>query len=186
MPGIRNQEFISGFHDPLAVSHLAGAFGRHAKTAPIITDDADVDSKMEISFISVGGQNFKTYDLITHKNNVFLKFGPGGKTIQAKASGKTVIQEESGFDYGIIIKINPSDSPKRTWICCAGIGSWGTSGAAWWLAHNWKKVYKEARGKPFAYITKTRVGSDDSTEHLHFFRSEQEVEAASQSVKLAR
>jgi len=28
------------------------------------------------------------------------------------------------------------------WIAVAGLGEWGTSGAAWFLSKNWKKIKK--------------------------------------------
>lgn len=91
-------------------------------------------------------------------------------------SNNPVIQMQSGFDNGVILKINPSQNPQKTWICCAGRGEWGTSGAAWWLSKYWKRISKQAGNRPFAFITQTQIGSDDSTTLLHFFFSEEDVE----------
>jgi len=32
----------------------------------------------------------------------------------------------------------PADFPNHSWIVCAGLGEWGTSGTAWYLAHRWR------------------------------------------------
>ena len=77
--------------------------------------------------------------------------------------------QESRCDYGLIIKIHPRNYPGHTWICCAGFGILGTSGAAYYLAYNWKKIRKWAGDKPFACVVKTGNASDDSTEPIEGF-----------------
>ena len=105
--------------------------------------------------------------------NKFLDFGH--ESIVSKESGDSIVMAESKVDYAIILKISPFGNPKRTWLCCSGFGEWGTSGAAWWLSHNWKSIYKKAKNRSFACITRTRVGSDDSTRMLHLFLSSEDV-----------
>lgn len=161
------------------VSHLTYAVGRNSKVSPIIKSDTEIDELMDISFISVGGlTNYKSIDLLDDRSNTFIKFGTNA--IISKKSGKAIVRLKSGYDIGCIIKINPSHNPNRTWLCCAGIGEWGTSGASWWLNKYWKMISKKAKKNPFAIITQTRIGSDDSTQILHFFLSEIDVESATE------
>jgi hypothetical protein len=163
------------------MSHIAYAIGKNSASHPHIKSDLETDEKMDISFISVGGlNNYKSLDVLESQDNSFLTFGGTPMTILSARSSNTMIHPESGFDYGIIIKINPSHNPSRTWLCCAGIAEWGTSGAAWWLSRYWKKISKKAKDRPFAIITRTRNGSDDSTELVHLFLSQEEVENAAQ------
>jgi len=67
-------------------------------------------------------------------------------------------------DFGIIVKIHPIQNKEKTWICCAGFGLWGTSGASYFLAQKWREILKWAGNKPFGCVIKTKVLSDDSTE----------------------
>jgi hypothetical protein len=52
--------------------------------------------------------------------------------------------------------------PHRTWIACAGIGEYGTSGGAWFLANKWEEIRKRAGSGPFAVIVRVRPGQDES------------------------
>jgi hypothetical protein len=44
-----------------------------------------------------------------------------------------------GLENASCLKIIPKSFPNRVWIAVAGLGEWGTSGAAWFLSKNWKK-----------------------------------------------
>jgi hypothetical protein len=158
-----------------SISHLASAIGRNSKSPSIIRSDVEVDEMMDISFISIGGlNNHKTIDILDSPLNSFITFDNNVNIVSA-TTGNTIIQAQSNVDYGIIIKINPSHNPDRTWLCCAGIGQWGTSGAAWWLNKHWKIISRQAKKRPFAIVTQTQVGSDDSTQMLHLFLSEEDI-----------
>lgn len=168
-----------------SVNYFAFVIGSNSEIPPRITSDADADSLMDISFISIGGYtNLKTVDLFDNENNVFLDFNLNQESIVSKTSREAIVHAESEVDYGIIIKISPFANSQRTWICCAGFGEWGTSGAAWWISRNWKMIHRRAKSKPFACITRTRVGSDDSTRMVHFFLSARETENAARTATL--
>jgi hypothetical protein len=158
-----------------SVSHLSYAVGNHSNSLPHIRSDIDLDQRMDISFLSVGGlNNYKSLDVFGNTSNVFLQFGIGG--IQSKTLGESIANIEGKMDYGLILKIHPENNPNRTWLCVAGIGEWGTSGASWWLSRHWKTINKRAKKKSFACITKTIYGSDDSTSLVHLFLSKEDVE----------
>ena len=168
-----------------SVSYLAFEIGSNSETSPRIISDVDADPLMDISFISIGGlTNHKTVDLLDNEENVFLDFG--NESIVSKTSREAIVLADSEVDYGIILKISPFDNPRRTWICCAGFGEWGTSGAAWWISRNWRTIYRRAKCKPFACITRTRVGSDDSTRMVHLFLSAQETQNAAREVHISQ
>jgi hypothetical protein len=105
-----------------SVSYLASAIGRNSKTPPIIESDVELDQMMDISFISIGGlNNHKSVDILDSPTNSFITFDPNSGDILSAISGNRIIQAQSNIDYGIILIINPSHSPNRTWLCCAGI-----------------------------------------------------------------
>lgn len=165
-----------------AVNYLAYEIGSSSVTPPRIISDVDADKSMDISFLAIGGRtNHKTVDIFDNEENKFLDFKDG--SIVSKESEDPIINVESEVDYAIIMKINPFAKSERTWLCCAGFGEWGTSGAAWWLSHNWKTIYKGAKNRPFACITCTKVGSDDSTKMLHLFLSSEDVQHATPKSK---
>ncbi len=169
-----------------AVAYVASVIGINSNGPPIIEADDHQDERMDISFITIGGTNHRTQDIFDDESNVFLQFGD--ERIETRRSHRRIVSaplSSQGVDYGMIIKIHPKSNPERTWICCAGFGEWGTSGAAWFLANRWKKIHKFAKRGPFACITETRIGSDDSTVMSHRFRNEEEVEAAAKNVELA-
>ena len=66
----------------------------------------------------------------------------------------------------MILKIHPTQFSNRTWILCAGIGEWGTSGAAWYLAYKWKEIYRYAKSSPFALVIKVKRNQDEFSEPI--------------------
>lgn len=157
------------------ISHLSYTIGNCSSRLPKVRSDIDLDERMDISFISLGGfNNCKTIDVLENSSNIFLEFGTSG--IQSKTSGRSIANIQGNVDCGLILKIHPDNNQNRTWLCVAGLGEWGTSGASWWLSKHWPEIYKRAKNKPFACITKTTYRSDDSTSLVHLFLSEGDVE----------
>ena len=125
------------------VGHLSYAMGNYSPSLPHIRSDIELDQRMDISFVSVGGlNNYKSYDIFENSSNIFLTFGRDG--IQSRTLGESIANIEGKADYGLILKIHPEHNPNRTWLCVAGIGEWGTSGASWWLSRHWRTIYKHA------------------------------------------
>jgi len=143
-------------------------FGRNIKIHPHIISDEEADDKMNLSFVSIGGLNNKTIDSLDDSENHYLDYNH--LRIRPKDSEEVkdeyTLQKYPGYDLGIILKIHPANNPQCTWICCAGFGLWGTSGAAYYLSHKWNNIHKWAKNKPFGCVIKTRVGSHESTELL--------------------
>jgi hypothetical protein len=178
-PRTTNLSVVNSCSTTRSIGHLVYEFGKSRKRVPLIKSDIETDQKIDISFISLGGTtNRKTMDLLSDSSNEFLDYQNGA--IIAKNSKAPLIQDnaEDGFDYAFIIKIHPQTNSSRTWICCGGIGEWGQSGSAWYLANRWTEIRNFAKNKQFAFITKTRIGIDDSTVAIHKFRSGKEVEDA--------
>ncbi len=182
--GATNLTQLTAGAEARSLSYFGNTFGKNTNIVPRIAVDSDLDSEMDISFISLGGlTNFKTGDLLGDEANEFVTIADNLIEFVSKRSGQSIIKAGSVFDNAIIVKIHPKNNPQHTWICCAGFGEWGTSGSSWWLAKNWKTLYKHAKDKPFACITRTKVGSDSSTQMVHLFCSPEDVESVIKNKK---
>lgn len=149
--------------------YLSEAFGKNAKTSPVLIPDLEIRDKMDISFCSVGGlNNLKTIDILECEDNNFFTFASSPQiTISVKSEPSMKFAVDGYFDYGFIIKLRPKSLQNKVWIGIAGLGEWGTSGAAWFLARNWKDIEKNYRNKPFGIIVKVRGGKDESAQLVY-------------------
>ena len=151
-------------------AYLAEFFGKSRVCPPLLVPDNEVLSHVDLSFISLGGpgSNLKTEDALMHPVNSLVTFGTGGGFVKPGTQVPVVqITPDPLFDYGMILRISPSQHPRRTWIVCAGIGEWGTSGACWFLAHKWRQLFWHVlRGyrRQYAGVVKVRRGQDESAE----------------------
>jgi len=171
--GATGLQLIASLADARAAVHLANELGRVTKSAIILKPDHEDDDRMGVSFVATGASNHRSFDVLTNSANGLLDFTrpriPPERfipRIRRLDTGKVILSpanKNENIDYGLIVKVNPDMDPSQTWICCAGFGEWGTSGAAWYLAHRWKEIREHAKNKPFACITRTQVRSDEST-----------------------
>ena len=147
-----------------AIKYLAEVMGGESQKTPSLSTDDDLKAVLNLSFVALGGpnSNFKTEDAIEDDGNQFVRFC--GNWFVDKEGKPVPGYREKGFDYGLIMKIHPSQFPERTWFACAGFAEWGTSGAAWYLAHRWKKIHRNAKAKAFAIIVNVRPHRDQSAQ----------------------
>jgi hypothetical protein len=157
--------------DARAIGYLASELAKFSgKTAPV-TSDVSIRQRLDKSFVSYGlGSNHKTRDLLSNPSNELFDFDFESNTLSLGGDGVTC---EQGFDYGVIAKIRPQQFPNRVWIACAGLGEWGTSAAAWYLANKWSELYAAAKGKPFAALLRVRPDQDESPELVGVITSKQ-------------
>ena len=143
----------------------------------MLSSDYELQDRLDISFVAFGGpsSNHKSKDLLINEGNSFLSFGD--QTFITRQTNRPLLRPQFGFEYGLITKIHPSQFQERTWLICAGLGEWGSSGAAWYLAHKWKEIHKFAKNKPFAIIVKVRPGQDESTEPVCKIKSSEDAES---------
>jgi hypothetical protein len=52
--------------------------------------------------------------------------------------------------------------PGNALFMCAGLGEWGTSGAAWFLARHWRDLSCRFGSNPFFLVLRVSIGSDHS------------------------
>ena len=152
-----------------SVAYLAELFGKTRSCAPKITSDNDMASRVDVSFISLGGpnSNFKTEDTLGHPVNNLVTMSSAGFVNPSTQQPVASIVPDAIYDYGMILRVCPSQHSARTWIVCAGVGEWGTSGASWFLANKWSKLFWHRlwqRKKQYAVIVRVRRGQDESAE----------------------
>ena len=167
-----------------AAKYLSESIGREINQSPLLSSDFDTKDKYDISFISFGGplSNFKSRDALRNDGNNFIRFGV--LTFTTYRTQRPIIRRQPGFDYGLILKINPTQFPEKTWIICGGIAEWGTSGAAWYLANKWKEIYRFAKGEPFAIIVKVRNSQDESSEPVVRIKRPEDAESYADQISL--
>lgn len=125
-----------------AIKHISAAVEAKSGRATISSDfELEVKGEPDISFVSFGGEagNDKTGEVFRDNGNELVVLDqPGeGKSPRfvSKTSGRTLLSPIKDYDYGLILKIRPSQYPERVWFVCAGFAESGTSGAAWYLAN---------------------------------------------------
>jgi hypothetical protein len=165
-----------------AAKYLTEVISKEARVAPVLSSDIEIKGRLDISFIAFGGplSNYKTRDTIDNSENYLIKFN--NQIFSSSKSGRPVVKRENSFDYGLILKIHPSQFPNRSWFTCCGLGEWGTSGAAWYLAHRWKDIHKFASNAPFAIIVRVKEDQDESAEEVIRIKSSNEAERLASSL----
>jgi hypothetical protein len=149
-----------------AAKYLSEVLGRDTDRTPLLISDIELSNRLNISFVSFGGpaSNYKTRDILRPENNLFV-FSDIVSFIFDRMRQVGIIPEHD-FDYGIILKLHPFQFPQKTWITCAGIDEWGTSGAAWYLAHKYGDIWEYANNSAFLIIVRVRRNQDESAEPI--------------------
>jgi hypothetical protein len=148
-----------------AASYVASSLGRDGARESIFVDSESIASKLDIDFISFGLiSNAKTIDIFNNDGNDLVVIAPSPTFMAWKWSGEATIPEyRAHLDYGVILKIHPVQFPGRTWIACDGMGEFGTSGAAWFLARKWRELEARAKdARQFFALVAVESGKDES------------------------
>lgn len=165
---------VVGSGEVRAVSHLMYAFGK--PTAP-----RRLDSKVDREFkgwasdlIAIGAaSNSFSRMIVADPNNrlvtpALFKRDPHDdqeRCFISKVTGHPVHPAlEKGEDYALIMRIAPQVNRKNTWLFCGGLGPWGTSAGAWFLANRWEELAESLTetARHFAALIKVTEGEDES------------------------
>jgi hypothetical protein len=86
------------------------------------------------------------------------------KSLHPRRPGPRVAKK---IDYGIILRMQSPVDPDRWCFVCGGLGEFGTSGAAWFLAHQWPEIAEKIRDATTTFACIVRVDDErDATAKL--------------------
>jgi hypothetical protein len=144
------------------------------KTNPVkIVLDEEVINNWEGTFICFGSSdsNIKTFDIESLGENNLYTFEFGNNGIRCfNITGERYSVDQTG-DLGILMRLRNPFHEGYTLFICAGIGEWGTSGSAYYLFKNWRKLYKRFGQKDnFSLILRVNVNSDESAREIREYR----------------
>ena len=152
-----------------AISYLASSLGRFRRNALAVAADAEAFARLKRTFVALGSpsSNEITDLALREPANTLLRFGQDneGTHIEHLPTKRKL----RGFlppirrDYGIVLKIPNARFPGHHFFVCAGLGEWGTSGAAWYLATKWDQLPREPK---FGLIVEVEIDSDESARQV--------------------
>jgi len=163
-----------------ASSYLTSMLSSPGNTQPNVISDTDANDLLDCNLFTLGGpgSNYKTADILASPANIFIRMSHNGFSLHSGEALPFVCDQTT--DYGFILRITPNQFPKRSWIACAGLGEWGTSGSAWFLSNKWRQLLRTIY--PFAYyigfmpipdfvaIVKVTRGQDQSSDIVALYR----------------
>jgi hypothetical protein len=164
---IAGEDDILGVNVIRVVSYISAAISKFAtKSIKVVTDDKIINN-WNGTFFCFGSSdsNIKTFDIENLQSQLFYSFGFSPNGIRCfNIDGRSF--SITNNDCGIVLKMkNPYHDDHYLFIC-AGIGEWGTSGAAYYLFYRWKKIYKEYKGNEFCKVVEVGAGSDESAREI--------------------
>ncbi|WP_109505949.1 hypothetical protein [Nocardioides speluncae] len=80
----------------------------------------------------------------------------------------SIYRSTEDTNIGLIVRSRPDpvNVPGRRWFLCAGLGPWGTSGAAWYLANHWQRLHDQVDDRDFVAIVEVGAYSDQTARLL--------------------
>jgi hypothetical protein len=154
-------------------SYLLDAFRGVRRISAKTLSDNTASSQWNGTFITLGSSysNIKTDDIKLLPENPWLLNDSGQFTFK----DGTVITVEDRYDKGLIMKLDNPHSDGHTLIICEGLGEWGTSGSAWFLASRWRMLSKRFGKNPFLLVLRVTRGTDESARELQAFGVERRM-----------
>ncbi|MFW6126308.1 MAG: hypothetical protein ACOC58_04305 [Chloroflexota bacterium] len=179
---------VAGSAEVRAVSYLINCLRTHRTRPVTVIDDTGALGNLNRTIIALGGplSNEITDFILKEPNNRFIEFGQEGNVtfIRDKKSDRRFESSHGGVrkEYGAIIRLPSLRFPGHSFFACAGLGEWGTSGAAWFLARQWRNLQGEFSGA-FAVVVEVEIGSDESARRVFPNGNRRKVKRKSKSRK---
>jgi hypothetical protein len=147
--------------DVRGLSYIISNLMSNLKCKSFINSDFELKNKHDFSMVCIGGSTAEFFDIIDNAG------------VRDKVNHyNNVMMTDTKYDYGFIIKTSPANCEGRVWLTCFGIGEWGTSGAAWFLANKHNELYDKIYAwtydfnsypvDPFWAIIKTEREKDET------------------------
>jgi hypothetical protein len=137
-------------------------------------DDVSAYSKLNRTLVTLGSpsSNELTEIVLNERNNSFASFGQDdkGAFIHLRQEKRKLygFQGSPRTDLGLVLKLANTRFPGKYFFVYAGLGEWGTSGAAWYLANRWRDL--DDRGEEFGIVVQVEIGSDESARVIELDR----------------
>lgn len=161
-------------NDLCAMIYLTGLFSEVSRMTPPIMVDSDMVKEPNKSFISFGlTSNDCTHMYLAHSTKPAFQLITNDNRLDDYLAVYNEQEQEFRYTtilnkiyYGIILKYHPDphDNPDRVWFYCAGLGTKGTTGSAWYIANKWKKLYRMVGVNDFIAVVKVYNNTDIITE----------------------
>jgi hypothetical protein len=149
-----------------SISYLLATLSKYRQQPVAIESDVVAYPKLSRSIVSLGSpaSNEVTEIILSEPNNRFVAFdqdesGPFIYVMRQDLKARA-FQGSPKKDMGLVLKIRNERFPGHYFFVCAGLGEWGTSGAAWFLAMRWREL--DDLGEEFVRIVEVEIGSDES------------------------
>ena len=152
-------------------SYIINALSKYRPRPLPIEDDQTGLSVLRRSIVCLGSaaSNELTELVEDDPGNRFLRITQdnGSVSIRCLLTGQIVSLSKSTAqrDFGIVLKIVNSRFPKYFFFVCEGLGEWGTSGAAWYLANHWRDL--DELGDEFGCVVEVEIGADQSARVIY-------------------
>ncbi len=147
-----------------AAGYLIDALRGIRKISTNTISDTFVGNRWNGTFIALGSSysNIKTDDIKHLPENPWLLDDAGEFALR----DGNVVRIETRYDKGLILKLPNPHCYGHSLIICEGLGEWGTSGAAWFLATHWMTLSKRFGQRPFLLILNITTGNDESAREI--------------------
>jgi hypothetical protein len=148
-------------------SYLLDAFRGVRRISTKTVSDDTASPQWNGTFIALGSSysNIKTDDIKHLPENPWLLNDSGEFTLK----DGTTIKMEHRYDKGLIMKLPNPHCDGHALIVCEGLGEWGTSGSAWFLATHWRRLSKRFGNNPFLLVLRVTTGTDESAREVQAF-----------------
>lgn len=170
---------ISSLCEMRALSYVSRSIADNSDLQSVVTWDEKLREALDVDFISFGAMsNLKSEDVFRNEANHLAEFSLAKGRFVKKTDQSVLYEPRPTFDHGIILKIHPHQFRKRTWIACAGYGEWGTSGAAYFLAHHWPELEQKLAkdhmfpwsDSSFVAVIEVELEKDESAKLVDFVK----------------
>ncbi len=164
-------EELLGYCSARAAAYLVDKLSGIGNGTVRAVSDGEIANRWDGTFINLGSSasNVKTNDIKHLPENRWLLEDIKGK-FEFKDNSEVVIDIKG--DKGIILKIANPYIPGYSLLVCAGLGEWGTSGAAWYLSRHWRSLSRRFKMEPFLIVVNVSQRSDESAQEIRYFGKE--------------
>jgi len=170
-------ECAAATNDIQALLYVSSLFESTHGCQNLIYNDAYMVKHCAHSFISFGLSSNDCTHLYLQQSGTRALFNivpdeHGSEFLRFTDGTKCMRSDEQ--EFGVIVRYTPDpEEPQRRWFLVAGLGPSGTTGAAWFLSQNWRRLLKKAGStKDFCAIVTTQTSSDKAARLLKIICAE--------------